>query len=328
MVTNTEYVERFSYRKYSGTTESRWKRVWSLSKFEMISTWHKSTWGKVLLIIILIINIMLAIFSTTITSALTMGVSSNVEKQEIIDNELTRLVSEYFTLGTRISPSSGYSMEFDLGIGFLIIALIAVAGSGFFADDRQGQVLEVYLARITREEYAFGKIFGMFLYSNIFTTLPLVFAVILFAQGFGVNHFDYIEFYARVTIYGMLVALLLGLGILILSTLVEKRMYASLGFFLFYILTSIFTNDPIFFESNEFLLLMSPSTFLSLLGFIMIGDYELFIVNFDTGSQIPLLLNNNTGLEIYHVIGITLGLIAFFLVILLWKIHRITTEDI
>ncbi|MHA2362838.1 MAG: hypothetical protein ACXAC7_02690 [Candidatus Hodarchaeales archaeon] len=330
MVTNTEYVERFSYRKYSGEVEPRWKRILSLARFEMISTWHKSTWGKVLLIILVIINVFIAFISLSVLSFALQNVSGQ-EKQEMITTQLSTLVGEYFSIGSSVTTRTSFEdgAYFNIQLGFLIISLIAIAGSGFFADDRQGQIIEVYLARLTREEYAIGKLFGMFLYSNLFTTLPLLFTTALFIQGYGENHLDYIGHYVNVTMYGFLVALLLGLGILLLSTLVEKRMYASLGFFLFYLLGSMFGSS---LGSNEFLLLLSPSNFLSLLGYVIIGEYELNIPAYDesgnpTGFS-SLLLNNGVDLEAIHVIGLFIGLIVVLFSFLLYKIHRLTTEDI
>lgn len=325
---STEYIEKFSYRKYTGKFESRWKRVWSLAKFEIVSTWNKSTLGKVLLIILIFSNVLIAFITFQISGFLLE--SGTGDRQSIVFNTISGLIGGYFTFGPGVIQSEppspdGFSFNFSVQIGIMIIALIGIAGSGYFADDKQGRVVEVYLSRITREEYAIGKLTGMFLYSNIFTTIPLLFTTFLYLQGFGEDHFQYLDLYAGVAIFGFITAILLGSIVLILSTLLEKRAYASLSFFLMYLLGSIF-GARVFFSNdsaNEFLLLLSPSNFLGLLGYALIGDHELGL-----GSSSTLLLNDNLGLESFHIIGLALALSLLFLSFLVYKIHKITTDEI
>ena len=56
-----DYVTKFGYRKYEGRKESRLRRIWSLAIFEMTSTWRKSTLGKILLVLLVVINSLTAI---------------------------------------------------------------------------------------------------------------------------------------------------------------------------------------------------------------------------------------------------------------------------
>jgi len=329
---SSEYVERFSYRKYTGTSTGRKSRIWSLAKFEIISTWRKSTLGKVLLIILIIFNILLALVTFQITPLLLAEVG-DLDRQMLVRDAMSSIIGSYFSLGPNFilssPPSDSFSIDFEIQLGFIIITLIGIAGSGFFADDRAGRVVEVYLSRITREEYAIGKLIGMFIYTNIFTTVPLIFTTILYVQGFGGDHFLLLGLYAGVLFFGLFVSLLLGLVILILSTLIEKRAYASLSFFLIFLLGSIF-GGPIFFlneGTNEFLLLLSPNNFLSLLAYSFIGDFELG-VQAGFGSTSPLLLNDGLGLEAIHIIGIAFGLLLVLFTFLLYKIHGITTEEL
>ena len=198
--------------------------------------------------------------------------------------------------------------------------------------------MEVYLSRIQRVEYALGKIGAIILYVNIFTTLPLLVMGGLYIQALGENHLDYLYFYAGVILFGQLASLLLGLTILLFSSVVEKRMYASLGFFLFYLIGSIFgiiiaEQEP----SNEFLLLISPSSFLQLLSFICLGDLELYTreeigYNHITDEWLydytPFLLNDGGGLEAYHILGLTFFLILGMFLLLIFRLRRLTTEEL
>ncbi|MHA2362835.1 MAG: hypothetical protein ACXAC7_02675 [Candidatus Hodarchaeales archaeon] len=296
---NTDYVERFGYRPYSGKIESRWKRIWNLAWFEIVSTWHKSTIGKIFLIFLIVINFLMS-----------LGAVSEAERQGIELIEFLGLfVGSYF----RINGING--------IGIFIIPVIAIAGSGYFADDKQGNLIEVYMARLTREEYALGKILGMFLYTNILTTIPLFSFCVLYIHGFGGDHISLLGFYLSVITFGSLFSLILTLFFLLLSSLVDKRAYAGLSGFLIYIMGSLINFGT---DENEFLVLLRPSDFLSLLGHSIVGYNEVSLYADD-----PLIiLNDGIGLESIHVFGLVIVLISVLLFSLLFKIHRITTEEI
>ncbi|MHA2370733.1 MAG: hypothetical protein ACXADX_18115, partial [Candidatus Hodarchaeales archaeon] len=181
-----EYVEKFSYRTYDGTREPRWKRIWSLAWFELVSTWHKSTVGKVLLIIILALNLLVITITAAIFSADISGMS-DAERSEEIAAILHGMAATYLEPAEfgdhNVVTSSQSSFSFE--IGFLIIGLFAIAGSGFFADDRQGKVMEIYLSRMQRVEYVAGKVGAILLYVNIFLTVPILIMGGLYIQAFG-----------------------------------------------------------------------------------------------------------------------------------------------
>jgi hypothetical protein len=333
-----EYVEKFSYRSYDGKMEPRWKRVWSLAWFELISTWHKSTVGKVLLIIILGFNLLAIILALEISGSVADLEGS--EKTEAVAAILHGIVGGYLSVGIggnhHISPSNTQELSFQMSLGFLIIGLFATAGAGLFSDDRQGKLLEIYLSRMQRWEYVTGKVAAILIYTNFFISLPLLFMGFFYVQALGIDHLDYLYYYAGIILYGFLASLLIGLAILVLSSVVEKRLYASLAFYLLFLLMSIFGSiitelDP----SNEFLLLVSPSTFLELLAYVCIGDLELWFrstesFNPETDdivfSYAKFSLNDRTGLEYFHVLGVAFGLIVIMFSFLVFRLYRLTTE--
>lgn len=334
-----EYVEKFSYRAYDGNREPRWKRIWSLAWFELVSTWHKSTVGKVLLVIILVLNLLVITITAAFFSVDISGMS-DAERAEEIAAILHGMAATYLQPAEfgdhNVVPTSQSAFSFELG--FLIIGLFAIAGSGFFADDRQGRLMEVYLSRLRPVEYVAGKVGAILLYVNIFLTIPLLIMGGLYIQAFGADHFDYLYFYVGVILYGLLTSLLIGLAILLLSSVVEKRMYASLGFYLLFILGTMFgqliaEQDP----SNEFLLLVSPANFLELLGYVCLGDFKLFITEWvaegvgeeeDIYSYVPFSLNDGKGLEYFHVLGLAFALIIIMFLFLLFQLRRLTTESL
>lgn len=329
----TDFVQRFSYRSYGGKTEPRWKRVLFMAWFEMSSTWSRSTVGKVLLILVVALNgLMISIMLPLLGAQL--GGMSEAKATIFVQETLIGTLTNYFSFSgpnpLALSDDPSNNGAINLGIlGILVIALVGIAGSGFFADDRQGKLLEVYLSRLTREEYTAAKILGMFLYTNLFITVPLLLLNIFQIQGFGRNHLNYLGHYLLSSATAMIISLLLALAILILSTLVEKRAYASLGFFVFYFLTETFGGTLFFLDpSNEFLILVSPSNYFSLLFFVMLGRTELFVREGFGSDLSPFSLTDGTGLEVIHVLGFTLLLFLALGGFLLYKIHTLTTEEI
>ncbi len=334
-----EYVEKFGYRKYKGKIEPRWKRVWSLVRFELMSTWHKSTAGKVLLVIILAINFLLITFGA-------LGIKSVIsdrpkyEQAEAIAGILHDMVAGYLSfgrMGERGVSASDIGIQFGMPLGFLIIGLFGIAGSGSFSDDRAGHVMGIYMSKLNRFEYIAGKIGSVILYVNIFLTLPLFLMIGLYIQALGVDHLDYLYLYSGILLYGFLASLLLGLGILCLSSIVDKRMYASLGFYLLFLFGTIFGSIIVTLEeSNEFLLLVSPSNFLQLLAYVCMGDTKLFFStetdqwDTETGDYIlaytPFSLSDGSGLEAFHVLGSTLLLIIVMFIFLMFRLKRLTRE--
>lgn len=301
----------------------------AIIEFEVRSTWSKSTFGKVLLVVVTIINFFTLLFASSVTSF--TGVSNRNALNEFIANYISFRDSR---ISSNINPDV-FILRVEI-IGLLLIALFAIAGSGYFADDKNGKVVEIYLSRITKREYIIGKIGGILVYINIFLLVPLLITSVLMAQSLGMSHLILLPFYFRVILFGFAYSLVIGLIILTLSTFVEKRQYASLGFFVVYLLATIIgrmvsRNNP----NNQFLLLISPSTFLVLLAYVILGDNHLGIRNNQGGgpngfirTKTPLVLNDGTGLEYYHVLGLFLFYVLFFGGILAYRIRKLTTKDL
>lgn len=330
---STDYLQKFGYREYDGIRISRKKRILSMIEFEVKSTWSRSTFGKVLLVIIMVLNFFVIIFGATIAERFETGYPGG--RQAYIDDALNSFVANYVTLGDSSYISSGPEF-FTFGgppIGFLLLILFAIAGSGLFADDKSGKVIEVYLSRLQKKEYVAGKIGSLLVYINFFLLLPMILVVTLMLQSWSEPQFAYWFFYLRVIWFSLLFSLVIGLPILYLSSLLEKRNYVSLGFFLFYMIASIFGDIAIFSdESNEFLLLLSPDIFLSLLAFVALGDYNLGLggESFD-GINIPgapFSLNDGAGLEYWHVYAAAFAWITLFTILLSLKINKLTTEEL
>ncbi len=317
---STEYLQKFTYRSYNGEFQPRWKRVLYLIRFELISTWRKSKFAKVLMIIILVFGFF------AILSAAFLTLADDV----VIRDALNESVANYFSLSYSIfSNSDGYSYSLSMGLGILVIIAIGLAGSGFFADDKRGKVIEIYLSRLEKREYVTGKVGAIVIYINLLVLLPLFITGMLFVQSLGEAHVDYLDFFLGIITYSIFVSIMLGLFILVLSIFVEKRFYASLIFFLFYFFGSII-GDMIHegAPNSELLLLISPSNFLLLLAYVCLGDYDLGILQAKEYIVVTLNLDNGVGLEYWHVFLVAFIYILILSLILAYKIRKTTTEEL
>ena len=321
---STEYLQKFTYRSYDGKFQPRWMRVLYLIRFELISTWRKSKFAKVLMIIILTFN-----FFAILGAAMLKGIDDDI----IIRDALNASIASYLAIDSSfiLSNSEGlyYGLGMGMGLGILVLIVIGLAGSGFFADDKRGKVIEIYLSRLEKREYITGKVGAIVVYINIFVLIPLLLTGMLFVQSLEKDHADFLHFYLGIITYSILCSIILGLFILVLSIFVEKRAYASLIFFLYFFFGTIIGNmiaeDHMY---NEFLFLISPSNFLALLAYVCLGDYDLGVYNENTDKVVKLNLDNGIGLEYWHVFLQAFLIILILSLILAYKIWKTTTEEL
>jgi len=319
---STDYLQKFTYRSYDGELQPRWKRVLYLIRFELISTWRKSKFAKVLIIIVLMFSFFSILFAAM------LPLLGDVVIRDVLNESIANYLALPLT-NSIFSNSNGISYSLGLGLGILLIMVIGLAGSGFFADDKRGKVIEIYLSRLVKREYVTGKVGAIVIYINILVLLPLIITGMLFVQSLGEDHADYLDFYFGIIAYSLLISIILGLFILVLSILVEKRAYASLIFFLFFFFGTIigamiYEGDP----NNELLLLISPSNFLLLLAYVCLGDYDLGVRNNEEYIMVELNLDNGVGLEYWHVFLVTIIYILILSLILAYKIWKTTTEEL
>ncbi len=322
---STDYLQKFSYRSFEGELEPRWKRILYLIRFEVTSTWRKSKFGKILMIMILMLNFLTIMLASGIAELGDGG---------FMRDALNGFIASYLSLGETfiLSSSEGTSFNINVNIGVLLIAVFGIGGSAFFADDKFGKVIELYLSRLQKREYVIGKIGAILIYINIFLMLPLLAMGVLYIQALGENHLEYLDFYGGIISYSLLTSMILGLFILALSISVEKRSYAALVFFLVFLFGSII-GLSVAAENldNEFLLLVSPSNFLELLAYVCLGDFSLGIyapTDLNPENIILLHLDNGKGLEYWHVLIIAFLIIIVLSLYLAIRIHKMTTEEL
>jgi ABC-type transport system involved in multi-copper enzyme maturation permease subunit len=324
---STEYLQKFTYRLYDGKFQPRWMRVLYLIRFELISTWRKSKFAKYLMIIVLMFS-----FFSILGAALLRDIETDEgEGKEVLRDALNEAIASYFAIDLSfiLSNSDGISYGLGRGLGMLLLIVIGLAGSGFFADDKHGKVIEIYLSRLDKREYITGKVGAIVVYINILVTLPLIITGILFVQSLEKEHEKFLDYYMGIIIYSVLCSIILGLFILVLSIFVEKRSYASLVFFLTFLFGSIIggviAQDNL---DNEFLLLISPTNFLVLLAYVCLGDYDLGVRDMGREKYRELNLNNGMGLEYWHVLLQAFIFILVLALILAYKIWKTTTEEL
>jgi len=315
------YLEKFGYRSYKGPIDSRRRRIISLIRFEVVSTWSRSTFGKVLLIFLVGMNLITVMILASISEAMDY---SDEQQRDILNS----FIAGYLQFGDgTITAGTSDTFSFSMPLGIFIIALFAIAGSGMFADDKQGKVIEIYLSRLQKREYVLGKIGAIMVYINLFLMIPLLITGGLYVQSFGISHLEMLDFYFGIIFFSLITSLLLGLLILSFSILVEKRAYASLGVFLLYLIGTIIAQILMELDSgNEFLILLSPEFFLILLAYICLGDFHLG--RWTDWNIEPFLLDDGKGLEYYHVLLTTVIVIVVLSLFLSYKIRKMTTEEL
>ena len=318
-----EYLHKFGYRPYVGEKTKRINRIGSLIWFEVTSTWKKSVVGRIILLLVIFSSLMGIIFTATISSSLPI---QPTEAQKI--DSMHSLVASYLIF-TNFPVRAGVDEPFNFGfsLSILIIALFGIAGGGLFADDKQGNVVEVYMSKLRRIEYIEGKIGAIVLYSNLFISGPLLVETYFAIQSYQLNQLKFIGLYAGIILYGFIVSLIVGLAILSLS-IVMKRNYASLSFFLIYLLGSVFGRRIYFLTGNEFLLLVSPEFLFGLLAYVCVGDFNLAIRTMRGGDLQPFFLNDGVGLEYWHVLLVAFCYIAILGSFVFYKVKKLTTEDL
>lgn len=327
---STEYLQKFTYRSYVGKSSPRFMRILYLIRFELIATWRKSKFGKILMIIILTI-VLFALIGAARTFHLVDAEGEVINDNEMIRDALNESIANYLIVGGSfiLSNSDGFLYPLGMRLGLLVIIVIGIAGSGFFADDIQGNVIEIYLSRLEKKEYIIGKVGAIIIYINIFVLLPLFITGVLYIQSLGEDHAEYLDFYQGIITFSILCSIMLGLIILVLSIFVKKRAYASIIFFLFFffgsIIGSMIANADM---NNEFLFLISPSNFLVLLAYVCLGDYDLGVYNEEKDKVFKLNLNNNLGLEYWHVLLQAFIIVLILSLILSYKIWKMTTEEL
>ena len=91
---------------------------------------------------------------------------------------------------------------------------------------------------------------------------------------------------------------------------------------------NFFESDP----SNQLLLLVVPSYIIGLLIYTLGGNWNLGLreggIFNATGNITPLNLNDGIGLEWWHVLGVVSLVFIIGLSLLLFKIHRMTTNEL
>lgn len=328
---STDYLQKFSYRSYEGKIDPRWKRVLNLMVFEFISTWRKSIFAKILIIIIFSIYLF-ALISIALRADFfkQTGLTENIFRDGLNSNIAGYLGMSYGLVV--LSTPEGYTSpsELNIRIGLILIIIFGLAGSGYFADDKYGKLIEIYLSRFQKKEYLIGKFGAIVLYINIFIMIPQLIVTIYFVDVMDYNHLHFVDLYLRIILYSLICSIILGLFILNLSIFVERRSYASLIFILFYlfgsIIGSIIASNNL--EDEELFLLIAPSIFFALLAYVCLGVYEVGIFDEVNYRVYPLYLNDGVGLEYWHVLLQTFLIIFFLVVILVYKLQKLSTEEL
>ncbi|MFX1248228.1 MAG: hypothetical protein ACFFBQ_12660 [Promethearchaeota archaeon] len=265
------YVRRFGFRSFEGTHRGRLWRIWSISWFNMIHQWHRSRIFKILIIVTLFILIIPNMF-------LFVGLDTQLETQtsnEILEDHLWSTVRNFARFQVMITAPDETDPTFDTGFSILMLIGVVIMGAGLISDDLRYKVSEIYDSKVSRYEYLFGKYGSLLIFGNLFYTLPCVIEWVLLIIGIGSSVDILVAFpvLCGVVFFTEILTIVLSSIILVFSSLTQRRLYAGLLSFMFFLSSTIIVQSLIGqTEAFELVMYLDFFTVLSVFSYMLTGE--------------------------------------------------------
>jgi ABC-type transport system involved in multi-copper enzyme maturation permease subunit len=272
------YVEKFHFRPYDGSRRGRLWRLWIIAWFNMTHQWHRS---RVLKIVVAFILLILILSNLTLLTGINMLLETNTAN-EILEDHLWGTIRNFVRFQVMITSPDEVDPVFDTGYSIIMLIGLIMMGSGLISDDLRHKVMEVYDSKISRSEYLIGKYGALILFGNILFTLPCILEWILAVIGInGVDIIAALPILLGVIIFTEVLIFVLTSFILTFSSLTQKRLYAGLFTFLFFLaistIRSALVGSP---ETFSPLMYLDFFTVLSVFSFMLQGEKT--VIYYDT----------------------------------------------
>ncbi|MFX0125106.1 MAG: hypothetical protein ACFFAE_15855 [Candidatus Hodarchaeota archaeon] len=231
------YVRKFRFRPFEGTYRGRIWRIWTVAWFNMTHQWHRSRIFKILIFFTLFILIIPNMF-------LLSGIGDLLEvntTNEILEDHLWGTVRDFARFQVMIVSETETDPTFDTGYSIIMLIGVVMMGAGLISDDLKYKVSEIYDSKIDRSEYLLGKYGSLLIFGNLFYTLPCVIEWILLIVGIGsgVNIVAALPVLFGVILFTETLTLVVSSIILVFSSLTQRRLYAGLFAFMFFLSSTI-----------------------------------------------------------------------------------------
>ncbi|MFX1516985.1 MAG: hypothetical protein ACFFC6_11780 [Promethearchaeota archaeon] len=313
------YVRKFKFRPYEGTYRGRFWRIWTVAWFNMTHQWHRSRIFKILIIFTLFILIVPNMF-------LMMGINELLRvytANEILENHLWDTVRDFARFRVMIVSPEETDLTFDTGYAIIMLIGVVMMGAGLISDDLKYKVSEIYDSKVDRSDYLLGKYGALIIFGNLFYTFPCVLEWFLLVIGIGgsIDILAALPVLFGVILFTEILTLVLSSIILVFSTLTQRRLYAGLFAFLFF-LSSTIVVQSLSGQAKGFeaIMYLDFFTVISVFSYILAGESS--VIYYSSGAD--EILFDLTGLAGTLVIPI---IVLFIVVGLLFSTYRIVLRD-
>ncbi|UCG02847.1 MAG: hypothetical protein JSW11_02435 [Candidatus Heimdallarchaeota archaeon] len=265
------YVRDFKFRPFEGTYRGRIWRIWTVAWFNMTHQWHRSRVFKILIIFTIFILILPNMFLFSGIEELLKIKTAN----EIVEDHLWDTVRDFARFQVMITSIDETDPIFDTGYSIIMLIGVVMMGAGLISDDLKYKVSEIYDSKIDRYEYLLGKYGSLLIFGNLFYTFPCVLEWILLIVGIGgsVDLLAALPVLCGVILFTEILTLVLSSIILVFSSLTQRRLYAGLFAFMFF-LSSTIVVQSLTGQTEAFhpIMYLDFFTVLSVFSYILAGE--------------------------------------------------------
>ena len=293
MMSDEAYVRKFGFRSFEGTLRGRVWRLWAVAWFNMTHQWHRSRVFKILIFFTIFILIIPNMFLFVGIDELLNTRTAN----EILEDHLWNTVRDFARFQVMITSPDETDPTFDTGYSIIMLIGVIMMGAGLLSDDLKYKVSEIYDSKIDRSEYLLGKYSSLLIFGNLFYTFPCALEWSLLVVGISgaVDIVAALPVLCGVIIFTEILSLVLSSIILVFSSLTQRRLYAGLLAFMFFLSSTIvvqsLTGQTEVFEPIMYL---DFFTVLSVFSYILAGKTS--VIYYSSGPEgIVLDLNGIAG---------------------------------
>ncbi|MHA2247177.1 MAG: hypothetical protein ACXADY_19685 [Candidatus Hodarchaeales archaeon] len=312
------YVRTFKFRSYEGTRRGRVWRIWSVAWFNMTLQWHRSRVFKILIVVTIFILIIPNMF-------LFVGIEDLLETStanEILQDHLWGTVRDFVRFQVMVTSPDETDPMFDTGFSIIMLIGVVMMGAGLISDDYKYRVSEIYDSKISRYEYLLGKYGSLLIFGNLFYTLPCIVEWVLLIVGIGgsLDMIAALQVLCSVILFLEVMTLVLSSIVLVFSSLTQRRLYAGLLAFMFF-LSSTIVVQSLTWQPEVFtpIMYLDFFTVLSVFSFMLAGETSVMYYSSETEGIIFDLTGLSGTLVIPTIIFFIVGGLLICSYRVLWR---------
>lgn len=227
-----------------------------------------------------------------------MGIGGLLETStpnEILEDHLWGTVRDFARFQAMVTSIDETDPTFDTGFSILMLIAVVMMGAGLISDDYKYKVSEIYDSKIDRFEYLMGKYGSLIIFGNLFITFPCVIEWVLLIVGIGglIDFIAAIQVLCFVILFTEVMTLVLSSIVLVFSSLTQRRLYAGLLAFMFFLSSTIIV-QALTGQTDVFspIMYLDFFTVLSVFSFMLAGETSVIYYS----SEAEGIVFNLTGL--------------------------------